>query len=267
MPHITPPIISQDPWERLREYTEARIALGRAGVSLPLHEHLQFKLSHAKAKDAVYQPVHKAKIASAVEQKGHNVLMLQSMAAARPEYLSRPDKGRLLDTLSQEILRKQQREFDLCLVICDGLSAPAVNESGAAVTVGLLDLLGKTTLTVSPVCLVTNGRVAIGDEIGSCLDAKMVVTLIGERPGLSSPNSLGAYLTYNPAPGTTDERRNCISNIRNGGITIAQAIQKTAYLIEKAFSLGETGVMLKDTMSDGYIPLLNFKPTEKKTMN
>lgn len=252
-------IITQDPWEKLRQYTDARIALGRAGISLPLKEYLRFKLAHARARDAVYQPVQTGDILSSLETDKRNVLLLHSMAPTRMEYLTRPDMGRVLNHTSRDLLCSEKSGFDLCIVICDGLSAPAVNETAAAVTNGLIKLVDQTTLSASPVCMVTNGRVAIGDEIGSLLKAKMVVMLIGERPGLSSPNSLGAYITCKPKPGTTDEARNCISNIRHGGMTVSKAVRKIAYLVEEGFRIGETGVRVKDKMNDGYTPLLSFR--------
>lgn len=256
------PIITQDPWEKLRQYTDARIALGRVGASLPLDEHLKFKLAHARARDAVHQTIQTNDILSSLRPDQEHPLLLHSMASDRMEYLTRPDKGRILNHTSRELLCSGKSGFDICPVLCDGLSARAVHETAAAVTNGLLQLVDQTTLQASPVCIVTNGRVAIGDEIGFLLKAKMVVVLIGERPGLSSPNSLGAYITYNPKPGTTDEARNCISNIRQGGMSAAKAVSKIAYLIEEGFKIGETGVKVKDKMDDSYTPLLSFRTND-----
>lgn len=253
-------LVTQDPWERLQQFTEARIALGRSGISLPLKESLAFKLAHARARDAVHQPVQTARVVENLAPEGWKVLQLCSRVADRTEYLTRPDKGRRLDEVSRSLLAGEESGFDICIVVCDGLSAPAVNESAGAVSKGLLEIITRSTLTAGPVCLVENGRVAIGDEIASLLDPRMTITLIGERPGLSSPNSLGAYITYKPEPGTTDEARNCISNIRRGGLSITEAVKKIAYLIENGFQLGETGVRLKDTMGENYIPLLSFLP-------
>jgi ethanolamine ammonia-lyase small subunit len=244
-----------DPWSGLQEFTDARIGLGRCGSSLPLKQRLTFKLAHARARDAVHQPVHLEEIAEQLEKRGGSTLQLGSRVSDREEYLSRPDKGRCLSGESQKILEGQKKGYDLCIVICDGLSAPAIHQSAAGVAGGLLNLLRKTSLTVAPTTLVKNGRVAIGDEIGSALGAQMTVVLIGERPGLSSPNSLGAYLTYGPNPGTTDEARNCISNIRPGGMVIEAAVRKIAYLIERAFEQRQTGIELKDTMAVNYLPM------------
>lgn len=258
MENITPIMVS-DPWQELRQHTDARIALGRVGSSIPLKECLKFKLAHARARDAVHQPVQTHIIASSLETGNKDILSLHSMASDGIEYLTRPDMGRMLSHTSKELLSRKKSGSDICIVICDGLSAPAVHETAAVVTNRLMALIDETTIRVSPICIVTNGRVAIGDEIGSLLQAKMVITLIGERPGLSSPNSLGAYITYNPKVGTTDEARNCISNIRHGGMSATEAVKKMAYLIEEGFKIGETGVRLKDKMDDQYTPLLNFK--------
>lgn len=260
MTNSTPSLITQDPWGKLRQFTDARIALGRAGVSLPLEEYLSFKLAHARARDAVHQPViGPEEVAGAFLTSGKPVLQLQSMAENRMEYLTRPDKGRKLGEESRTLLAGSRKGDDVCIVLCDGLSAPAVNESGAAVANGFLDVIDRTTLSPAPVCLVRNGRVAIGDEIAHLLQAKMVIVLIGERPGLSSPNSLGAYITLKPTPGTTDEARNCISNIRKGGLSVDEAVRKIAYLVEEGLKQGATGIGLKDKMKEQYVPLLSFQ--------
>lgn len=252
-------IITPDPWEKLKKFTEARIALGRSGISLPLSESLKFKIAHAKARDAVYQTVETDGLTKELKCSGQPILLLRSSAENRAEYLARPDKGRMLAEESILMLDKHTKGFNLCIVICDGLSAPAINENGAAVCNGLVELITQTSLTTGPICFVKNGRVAIGDKIAQALDAEMVLTLIGERPGLSSPNSLGAYLTYKPNSETTDEARNCISNIRQGGLSAAKAIIKIAYLIEHGFKLGKTGVHLKDRMGETYIPFLTYQ--------
>ena len=254
-----PPVITPDPWEKLRNFTEARIALGRSGISLPLSESLKFKLAHARARDAVYQAVAREKLTKELTLSGQPILHLQSGAEDRTEYLARPDKGRVLAEESRLLLKQEDTGYNLCIVICDGLSAPAINSNGAAVCNGLLKIISPTSLTVGPVCLVKNGRVAIGDKIAMAIKSDMVITLIGERPGLSSPHSMGAYLTYKPKAETTDEARNCISNIRPGGLTVAQAVTKIAYLIEHAFQLEKTGIELKDRMSSDFIPFLSYQ--------
>ncbi|MGB3225063.1 MAG: ethanolamine ammonia-lyase subunit EutC [Desulforhopalus sp.] len=252
-------VITLDPWAGLQKYTEARIGLGRCGSSLPLSESLKFRLAHAKARDAVHQPGQMGLLAGQIESAGYKTLLLASSVEDRAEYLVRPDKGRVLGAESKEQLKAQPTGFDISIVICDGLSAPAIHQSSVDVALGFLEVVGGTNLTVGPICLVANGRVAIGDEIGSILGAKITIMLIGERPGLSAPNSLGAYLTYASHPGTTDESRNCISNIRPGGMTITDAIKKIAYLVELGLRFRKTGVELKDTMPENYLPMASIR--------
>ncbi|TKB07322.1 ethanolamine ammonia-lyase subunit EutC [Desulforhopalus sp. IMCC35007] len=248
-------VYTPDPWSGLQKFTDARIGLGRCGSSLPLKQRLEFKLAQARARDAVHQPANLEEIAVQLNKRAYSSLQLGSSVRDREEYLRRPDKGRCLSGESQKILEVQKKGYDLSIVICDGLSAPAIHQSASGVAGGLLDLFRKTPLTVAPTSLVKNGRVAIGDEIGSALGAQMTVVLIGERPGLSSPNSLGAYLTYGPKPGTTDEARNCVSNIRPGGMAVEEAVRKISYLIEKALQQRQTGIELKDTMAEDYLPM------------
>jgi len=250
-------VVIPDPWQSLQAFTEARIALGRAGSSLPLAESLKFKLAHARARDAVRLPADLAGLAGQLEAAGHQVLLLESSAGERAEYLTRPDKGRQPSAESLSLLEQQPKGFDICLIVCDGLSAPAIAENALAVVTGFLELLRRTPLSAAPVCLVKNGRVAIGDRIAHLLGCRLAVVLVGERPGLSSPNSLGAYITLHPAPGTTDESRNCVSNIRKGGMSGNDAVRKIAYLVESAMRLGRTGVALKDRMGSDYLPFVD----------
>lgn len=252
-------IVVPDPCATLKRYTDARIGLGRCGVSLPINEYLQFKLAHARARDAVQQHVQFDKLIDVFESAQHSVTHLSSKIVDRSEYLTRPDKGRLLNSASSALLAKERKGFDICIIICDGLSALAVNESAAELALQLLALFKKTDLSLSPVCFVKNGRVAIGDEIGFGLEASMVITLIGERPGLSAPNSLGVYITHKPIPGTTNESRNCISNIRLGGLSVVDAVRKVSYLVEEGFEMGETGVRLKDKMKSDYLPFARHR--------
>lgn len=258
MTQLTKSVVQPDPWARLKKFTEARIALGRCGTSLPLKECLDFKLAHARARDAVHQPVQMELLVEALEAEKYSTLQLASSVAHREEYLTRPDKGRCLSSESKELLEQQNKGYDIAVIIADGLSAPAVHGSAIAVACGLLNIIKTTDLTFAPVSLVKNARVAIGDEIGSLLKAKITLILIGERPGLSSPNSLGAYLTYKPEPGNTDEARNCISNIREGGLSVTEAIRKISYLIEMALQKKYTGVGLKDKMTSNYLPMASL---------
>lgn len=247
-------IVTDDPWTVLRTMTAARVALGRSGTSLPLKESLAFKLDHARARDAVHSAFALAELAQSFHRKGFDFLELQSAVVDRQEYLTRPDKGRLLDEPSKAKLSRMESGGDVCFVVADGLSARAIHEQAVSFVDTAASLLLRAGLTLAPVCLVRNGRVAVGDAIGTALQARLVAVLIGERPGLSSPNSMGLYLTFEPAPGFTDERRNCISNIRDGGISIEEAVRKFGYLVEEALRLGKSGVELKDRMVPNYLP-------------
>ncbi len=250
-------IVTEDPWAELRQFTDARISLGRCGVSLPLAESLSFRLAHAQARDAVLQPFAMQDMAAELQEHGYPALLLESEVADRGEFLTRPDKGRRLSAASQERLRGLGRESqgaDVCVVISNGLSSRAVHENAVPFTLQFLDSLRYGGLSASPVCLVDHGRVAVGDGVAELLQARLVVMLIGERPGLSSPNSLGVYMTFAPRVGLTDEARNCISNVRNGGMSIDMGVRKLSYLVENAFAMGLSGVQLKDKMPSSYLP-------------
>jgi ethanolamine ammonia-lyase small subunit len=225
---------------RLRDYTSARVELGRAGVSLPTRALLEFQLAHAKARDAVYLPLATGSLVMELKMPS---IVLASAARNRDEYLKRPDLGRRLSDDSRERLAPFRAEHEAALVIVDGLSALAVHRHA----VPLLDiLLRNLDWRIAPVAIVEQGRVAIGDEIGELLGARMVVVLIGERPGLSSPDSLGAYLTWQPRPGRTDAERNCISNIRAEGLSYAAAAHKLLFLMNESRRLKLSGVRLKE---------------------
>lgn len=236
-----------DAWQSLRSFTAARIALGRTGVSVPATETLQFKLAHAHARDAVYSELKKDVLFTSLQTFQLPVFFLESKASDRHIYLQRPDLGRKLDTSSKQKLENfHSKQYDVCITVADGLSAIAVNEHAFAVMKILLPLLQEHKFSIAPLCIVQQARVAIADETASLLKARLSIILIGERPGLSSPDSLGAYITYNPAVGLTDESRNCISNIRPEGLQYEQAANKIFYLINEAFRLQLTGVQLKD---------------------
>ncbi len=253
-PTIPPLALTQDPWAELKRFTAARIALGRAGSSLPLRESLAFRLDHARARDAVHSPFRRAELAARLAGAKLACLELESSVADRGEYLTRPDKGRRLSPRSRSLLESQKTGFDICLVVGDGLSARAIHENAEPFILACSNVFDQAGLSLSPVCLVENARVAVADEIGEILRARMSVILVGERPGLSSPNSMGIYLTMNPGPGTTDERRNCISNVRDGGLGVSEGVRKLGYLVEEAFRLGYSGVGLKDRMAVDYLP-------------
>ncbi len=248
-----------DPWEELKSFTDARIALGRCGVAPPLEATLDFRFAHARARDAVHQPFEWERMFEAF-QPLCKTLVIASQATDRFEFLTRPDKGRRLDDSSLASLKSAASEADspdVCIVLGDGLSSRAIHENAFPFLERFLARLRKTNLSLAPVCIAKNARVALSDQIGEVLGAKLVCMLIGERPGLSSPNSMGMYLTYEPCVGKTDESRNCISNIRAGGLSIEHAVQKVSYLIEQAFAQKRSGVELKDEMPRNYIPFID----------
>ncbi len=250
-------LVIANPWEGLRRFTRARIALGRAGVSLPTQPLLEFQLAHARARDAVHLPLDRQGLCAHLEAAGWPVVELHSAAADRGEYLKRPDLGRRLDPASRERLaalaEAGMRGFDLAFVVADGLSAFAVNQHTPAMLEAVRPKLAEAGWHVAPVTLVEQGRVAVGDEIGELLGAEIVVVLIGERPGLSSPDSLGLYLSHGPRVGLTDADRNCISNVRPEGQAFATAAHRLWYLLREARRRKLSGVELKD---EAEIPLL-----------
>ncbi|PWK77379.1 ethanolamine ammonia-lyase light chain [Mucilaginibacter oryzae] len=235
-----------EPLKALQEFTTARIAIGRVGTSIPLKQSLEFKLAHAHARDAVYSELAVDKLTSSLGQFCVPVLHLHSQVTDRRQYLQRPDLGRRLNDASLNLLQDYRTENDVAIIVADGLSATAVNENTKGLLDALIPLLSGNGFKLAPMSLVEQGRVAIGDDIGSGLNAKLSLILIGERPGLSAADSLGAYLTYNPKPGLTDESRNCVSNIRHKGLSYKKAAKKIFYLISEAFKLQLSGVELKD---------------------
>jgi ethanolamine ammonia-lyase small subunit len=263
-PATVPPLVTLADWSGLRRFTDARIALGRAGHSQPTAAHLAFQLAHAQARDAVYAPLDFEGVSAALKALGLSPVLLQSAAPDREAFLQRPDWGRKLDAPSCEALRAWQSQqeaaspVDLAFVIADGLSARAVNHHAAPLLAHLLPLLRDDPAQrwrLAPVALVRQGRVAVGDEVGELLGARCVVVLIGERPGLSSPDSLGVYFTWAPRVGLTDAQRNCISNVRQAGLSPEHAAQKLHALLSRARALQLSGVALKDE-SDGPSPTL-----------
>jgi len=252
-----PPPVVPNPWHELRAFTPARIALGRAGISLPTAPQLAFQLAHAQARDAVHRPLDVHALCTEVAGLGLAALPLHSAAADRAAYLKRPDRGRQLDADSRcqlQAWRAAQQAAgrphpDLALVLADGLSSLALQRHAAPLLAALLPALGAGW-TLAPVSVIEQGRVAIGDDVGEALGAQMVVVLIGERPGLSSPDSLGLYITWSARVGCTDAQRNCISNVRPEGLPVADAARRLAYLLQAARQRQITGVALKDD-SDG----------------
>lgn len=205
-------------------------------------------MAHAFARDAIYTVFEKDKLASGIKELGHRCLLLHSKAVNRQQYLQRPDLGRRLDDVSIEKLRIEQsdKKYQVCISIADGLSATAVNHHVLPLLEQLFPFLHAANITVAPICIVEQGRVAISDETGGYIGAELSLILIGERPGMSSPDSLGAYITYQPDQANTDAMRNCVSNIRPGGLSYIQGAEKIIYLIKESLRLRLSGVKLKD---------------------
>jgi ethanolamine ammonia-lyase small subunit len=228
----------------LRQYTPARVALPSTGVSLATSEVLAFQLAHAQARDAVHVPLHLPSLALRLQEAGvSQVLQLKTAAQDRTQYLRNPGLGRKLSDDSRTQL--VHGSYDLAIAIADGLSALAVERHAVETLTALLPMLAGWTL--APIVLLTQARVAVGDEIGEALGAKCSLMLIGERPGLSSADSLGAYLTWDPRAGKTDADRNCISNIRHGGLEPKAAAAKIAWYLREAKRLGLSGTALKES--------------------
>ncbi|VVM50358.1 Ethanolamine ammonia-lyase light chain [Pseudomonas fluorescens] len=245
-----PPVDVQNPLLELRRLTSARIALGRTGTSMPTSAQLDFQYAHAQARDAVHLPFDHAALSAQLAERGHETLLLQSAATNRDSYLQRPDLGRKLSEKSAQTLRDHAAAnpggVDLVIVVADGLSALAVHRHTLPLLARLEEQMTSDGWSVAPIILVEQGRVAVADQIGELLGAKMVVILIGERPGLSSPDSLGLYFTYAPKVGLTDAYRNCISNVRLEGLSYGMAAHRLLYLMREACRRQLSGVNLKD---------------------
>ena len=260
------PTDSLNPWLDLRRLTPARIALGRTGTSLPTHAQLDFQFAHAQARDAVHLPFDHAGLSQEMTARGRESLLLRSAAHDRHSYLQRPDLGRKLHEDSALRLREYAQAnpggIDVAVVVADGLSALAVHRHTTPFLSHMEEHATAEGWSLSPVILVEQGRVAVSDEIGELLGAKMVVMLIGERPGLSSPDSLGLYFTYAPKVGLTDAYRNCISNVRLEGLSYAMAAHRLAYLMREACRRQLSGVNLKDEAQvqtlEAQVPKKNF---------
>lgn len=240
------PVPLAERWAALARLTPARIGLGRSGASLPTREVLRFGLAHAQARDAVHIPFRPAEMAAALATLAVETMQVESAAPSRDLYLRRPDLGRRLAEASRTALAPRRGDFDLALVVADGLSSTAIHQNAVPFLAALLPLLRRRKLGLAPVVVASQARVALGDEIGEALGARAVAVLIGERPGLSSPDSLGVYLSFAPRPGLSDAARNCISNIRPGGLAYDPAAFKLSWLIAEAFRRELTGVELKD---------------------
>ncbi|WP_186420002.1 ethanolamine ammonia-lyase subunit EutC [Bosea sp. CS1GBMeth4] len=236
-----------DLWRRLAQSTPARLRLGRSGAGLPTRETLRFSLAHAQARDAVHASLDADGLERGLAALGLATVRVSSRAAGRDSYLLRPDLGRTLADAGRERLTGSGAgPVDLALIVADGLSARAVTAHAAKVVAALLPPVRQAGWRIGPVAIAEQARVALGDEIGALLQARLALVLIGERPGLSSPDSLGLYLTYAPRPGRSDGERNCISNIHAAGLSHDQAAAGALWLIRAAFARQMTGVALKD---------------------
>ena len=233
-------------WAELRKLTSARIGLKRTGASLATGPLLEFQLAHARARDAVHAPFDATRLAADMAGLGVPILTIASAAADRQRYLMRPDLGRRLAPDAEATLAPHAGHYDVVFVVTDGLSARAVATHAQPVLAQVLPGLLADEWRIAPFVIVRHGRVAIGDAIAAALGADSVVVLIGERPGLTAPDSMGAYLTWQPRPQTTDADRNCISNIRPEGIGYADAAFKLAHLLRAMRARRLSGVRLKD---------------------
>jgi ethanolamine ammonia-lyase small subunit len=244
------PIVIENPWQQLRRFTAARIALGRAGISQPSASQLDFQLAHAQARDAVHLALDVARLREALKTELQLTdIALHSAANSRQIYLQRPDLGRRLHPDARASLQAQRGGApgpDLAIVVADGLSALAIERNALPFLRALLPRIALEGWTLAPIAIVEQGRVAVGDEVGEVLGARAVLVLIGERPGLSSPDSMGLYVTWAPRVGLTDESRNCISNVRAAGLGHEDAAARLHYLLAEAFRRQLTGVALKD---------------------
>ncbi len=240
--------VQPDPWDNLRRFTPARIGLGRAGGSIPTRALLEFQLAHARARDAVHRELGIEALRAKFAARQFDTLALASAAGDRHTFIQRPDLGRILDEKSKALLesRPQTQSWDAVFVIADGLSALAVERHALPLIAMMRAHLDREGWRIAPYCIVSQGRVAIGDEIGALMRAQLSMMLIGERPGLTSPDSLGAYLTWSPLPGRSNAGRNCVSNIRPEGLSYAAAAFKLLHLMRQARSRQLSGLQLKE---------------------
>jgi ethanolamine ammonia-lyase small subunit len=243
---MTKPIVTDSPWNDWRALTPARVALGRAGNGLPTDEVLRFGLAHAAARDAIQAPLDVEALATALRQEQWDVFRVRSRAEDRATYLRRPDLGRVLAPGDADALRATRpAACDICFVVGDGLSSLAVSRHAVPVLAALRPLL-QPGLRLAPVIIAEQARVALADDVGELMRSRLAIILIGERPGLSSPDSLGIYMTHAPFRNRADAERNCISNVRPEGLSYAAAAFKLAWLIGAALRCGFTGIELKD---------------------
>jgi ethanolamine ammonia-lyase small subunit len=253
VPEKPRPETAAELWAKFRAATPARIGLGRSGDALRTGAQLEFQLAHAQARDAIYGAVDFASLATRIGRPTRHV---RSAAPDRPTYIRRPDLGRRLDAPSRALLAADRGEppWDAVFIVADGLSSAAIEDHAAAFLQAALPL--AKGYSIAPIILAEQARVALSDDIGAVLNARLAVMLIGERPGLSVRNSLGIYLTFNPRPGRADSERNCISNIHANGLSYETAAQKLTWLMAEARRLGGTGVFLKEAAGEDSKSLL-----------
>ena len=235
-----------DRFAGLRSYTAARIGLGRSGPGIATADHLAFRAAHALARDAVNTALDLDGMEVGLAPLGLSVLRVESRAPDQATYLTRPDLGRRLADPSVDRLRERAPGAEVAVLVAGGLSALATASHAADLLGLLVPELRRSGLTVGPICVAPRGRVALGDEVGALLGARLALVLIGERPGLTSPDSLGAYVTMDPRVGRTDADRNCVSNIRPEGMALPEAARRIGWLIGQAMTRGISGVTLKD---------------------
>ncbi|MFT3783188.1 MAG: ethanolamine ammonia-lyase subunit EutC [Nibricoccus sp.] len=253
--HVSPVATSAstgaaDPWSHLRKHTSARIALGRSGGSQLTNSVLDFRLSHARARDAVQAIFEADQVEQLLRSREMFTFRLNTSASDRRTYLIRPDQGRQLDDASKQLLFASASKWgsrDLAIIVSDGLAAQAAKRHAVDVVIPLVKTLAAAQWSIYPIFVVPFARVKLQDEVGEILGARHTLMLLGERPGLGSPDSLGAYFTFKPHAGCTDADRNCVSNIRPDGLAPAQAAVKVAQLLCESARLGLSGVALKDT--------------------
>jgi ethanolamine ammonia-lyase small subunit len=259
----------QDNWQALRQYTPARIALGRVGSSLPTAEVLGFSMAHARARDAVHLPFDADALSAALEQAGFLTLRAHSRAGSRSEYLRRPDLGRRLHADCRAALTPSEPPpaHRLTVIVGDGLSALAPTRHAQPLLEAVREQIARLALDwqMDTVIIASQARVALSDEIGELRGAEAAVIVLGERPGLSSPDSLGVYMTYAPRPGRTDAERNCLSNVRREGLSYAEAAYKLIYLLDQARLRGASGVAIKDS-SDWFASAMLPAPNAKGSL-
>jgi ethanolamine ammonia-lyase small subunit len=242
-------LVTPDPWRRLREATPARIALGRSGGSLPTSEWLAFRAAHAAARDAVHIVFEANGLAAEIRSLGVETIVVDSAAASRDAYLRRPDLGRALSAASREQMAATANPVAaayLAIIVSDGLSALAAHRQAVPLLAVLLPRLAADGWRLAPIIVARFGRVALEDQVGQLLGAEVALMLIGERPGLGSPDSLGAYLVFDPKPNNTDAQRNCVSNIRPEGLDPETAAETVYFLLTEARRRRISGVGLKN---------------------